>query len=320
MSSAVVSNQNKTTSMMYLSKEVHNQQEESKTQMMIPLADDKEKNTEKIWEENGFFKDQRIDLTIPQANFPENTLCYINQGTISPMKEREAIYLEYVVLGQIMPIANPDPEIDLDNYEFKENETLLYVPLYNKETGLYPGLGKRLGYITLRGDKNEMFYSYGYDKERSKPLYCSMKQPIPNIFHCTALEKHKNYLLNEHSSDRLTSSLFLFLSSTLDRKEEMLQFRDSVNLHPIDAMYSDLKEFNDGNDFDPSMLDMDLLRKEITPMFYRYMKKVAETSNHNLVRNSNAYMANGEKIDSESEFAWINSSHIEAKEKFQMSY
>ena len=191
--------------------------------MMVSLDDHKDSNTEKVWAENGYFDDQRIELTIPKANFPENTLVYVNQGSISQMKDGQAIYLEYVVLGQIMPVANPDPSIDLDTYEFKENECLLYVPLYNKENGLYPGLGKRLGYITLRGDKNETFYSYGYDHERSKLLYCSLKQPIPNIFYCTSFKKHKHYLLNEKATDRLTSTLFLFLPSTLDRKEEMLQ-------------------------------------------------------------------------------------------------
>ena len=100
----------------------------------------------------------------------------------------------------------------------------------------------------------------------------------------------------------------------------MLQFRDSVNLHPIDAMYSDLKEFNEDRDFDPSMLEIEGLRQEFTSMFYKYMKKVAETSNHNLVRNSNAFLANGGKTDPDSKFEWINSSHTETREKFQMSY
>ena len=172
----------------------------------------------------------------------------------------------------------------------------------------------------LKGDKNEIFYSYGYDKERSKLLDCSMKQPIPNIFFCTSFKKHKNYLINEHKTDRLASSLFLFLPSTLDRKEEMLQFRDSVNLHPIDITYSDLKEFNDDRDFDPSHLEIDSLRHEVTPLCYKYMIKVAETSNHNLVQNSNAFLAIDGKTDPDSKFEWINSSHTETREKFQMSY
>ena len=285
--------------------------------MMVSLGESRDSNTEKIWEEPGFFKDQRVDLTIPKANFPENTLVYVNQGSVSQMKDGEAIYLEYVVLAQIMPVANPNPAIDFDTYEFKENECLLYVPLYNTETSLFHGLGKRLGYITLRGDNNETFYSYGYDKEKSKLLFCNFKQPIPNIFNCTSFKKHRQYLLNEKATDRLASSLFTFLPSTIDRKESILQYKDLVNLHPIDALYDDLKTLNNNKDFNPAELDFPV-RSSILPLFYSYMKKVAETSNNNLVRNSNAYIASGGKIDPTSKFEWIDSSLEETKEKFQI--
>ena len=206
---------------MYLSSESQTQNQKTKSQMMLSLGESKESNTEKIWEEPGFFKDQRVDLTIPKANFPENTLVYVNQGSISQMKDGEAIYLEYVVLGQIMPVANPDPKIDLDNYEFKENECLLYVPLYNTENGLFQGLGKRLGYITLRGDKNETFYSYGYDSERSKLLYCSFKQPIPNILQCTSFKKHRQYLLNERNK---TLPLFTEMADHFEAFTDISEF------------------------------------------------------------------------------------------------
>ena len=286
---------------------------------MVSIGENKDSNTENIWKKSGFFKDQRIDLTIPKANFPENTLCYINQGTVSQVKDVEAIYLEYVILGQIMPLANPDPSIDLDNYEFKDNECLLYVPLDNTETGLFKGLGKRLGYISLRGDKKETFYSYGYDKERSKLLYCTMKQPLPNIFQCTSFKKHKDFLIQEKLNESNEPSLFLFLPSTLDRKEEFLQFKSSVNLHPIDALYDDLKAMNNDKDFDPAQLDL-ASRDSILPLFYSYMKKIAETSNNNLIRNSNAFLASGGKIDPTSKFEWIDSSMEETHDKFQMSY
>ena len=184
---------------------------------------------------------------------------------------------------------------------------------------MFRGLGKRLGYITLRGDKNETFYSYGYDSERSKLLYCSVKQPIPNIFQCTCFKKHHQYLINEKATDRLASSLFLFLPSTLDRKEKILQYKDSVNLHPIDTLYGDLKALNNDKDFNPAELDFPT-RSAILPLFYSYMKKDAETSNNNLVRNSNAFLASGGKVDSTSKFEWIDSSREETKEKFQMSY
>ena len=304
---------------MLLSTESQSENQKSRSQLMVSIGENKESNTENIWKRSVFFKDQRIDLTIPKANFPENTLCYINQGTVSQVKDGEAIYLEYVILGQIMPLANPDPSIDLDNYKFKDNKCLLYVPLYNTETGLFKGLGKRLGYISLRGDKNETFYSYGYDKERSKLLYCTMKQPLPNIFQCTSFKKHNNFLIQEKLNESNESSLFLFLPSTLDRKEEILQFKNSVNLHPIDASYDDLKALNNDKDFNPALLNLPN-RDSVLPLFYSYMKKIAETSNNNLIRNSNAFLASGGKVDPNSKFEWIDSSMEESQDKFQMSY
>ena len=101
----------------------------------MTLNDGDSKKSENVCKENGFFKEQRTDLTISQPNFPENTLCYVNQGSISPIKGKQAIYLEFVIIGQILPFANPDPKIDLDHYDFKDNEVLLLVLSYNTETG-----------------------------------------------------------------------------------------------------------------------------------------------------------------------------------------
>ena len=284
------------------------------------LNDDDSKKTENAWKENGFFKEQRTDLTISKPNFPKNTLCYVNQGSISPIKGEQAIYLEFAIIGQILPFANPNPEIDLDHYDFKGNEVLLFVPSYNTETGLYQGLKKKLGYITLREDVNERFFSYGYQKEKSKVLYCTVKQPIPNIFHCTAFKKHMGYLLDENQKKSNMSYMFLFLPSTLDRKEEIMQFKNNVHLHPVDVAYNDLKELNGNSDFNPSNFDKKTLRQNLLPLFYKYMKSVAETSNNNLTRNSDAYLSSGGKINPNSEFNWINNAHLEAEQKFQLTY
>ena len=84
-------------------------------------------------------------MTILKANFPENTLVYVSQGMVSLVKGGEkAIYLDFVIFGQIMPAANFDPNINLDNYEYKKNEVMLYVPVYNTSTGLYGGPTKKL--------------------------------------------------------------------------------------------------------------------------------------------------------------------------------
>ena len=128
---------------MYLPHEQTIKDLQLKTQMAVSLQDDDLKNTEKIWSESGFFIDCQSDLTISKANFPELTFCYINQGQVSLDKGGEqAIYLEYIVCGQIMAIANPDPSINLDTHNFEENQILIYVPANNKSTGLYRGLKK----------------------------------------------------------------------------------------------------------------------------------------------------------------------------------
>ena len=99
---------------------------------MLSLKDDQadSSSTEKIWKSNGyfFFGDQRTDLTINKANFPGNTLAYVNNGSISAVRRGQtAIYLDYVILAQILPVINfPD---NLDNYQYEDNEVLLYFPL-----------------------------------------------------------------------------------------------------------------------------------------------------------------------------------------------
>ena len=155
--------------MVYLSKEATNKVQALKTQMYLSFQDDESKGTERIWLESSFFGDQRAELTILKGNFLENTLIYVNQGTVPLGKGGgKAVYLDYVVIGQLMPAANVDPKLNLDKYDYKENEVLLYMPVYNTSTTrISGGLTKKLAYITLRGDNKERFYSYGYNKEKS---------------------------------------------------------------------------------------------------------------------------------------------------------
>ena len=264
-----------------------------------------------MWLESGFFKDSsQSDLTILKANFPEMTLCYINIGQVLLVKVGEqAIYLQYVVCGQIMPVANPDPSVNLDTHKFEENEVLTYVPLYNKSTGLYGGLKKMLGHITLRGDEGERYYSYGFSKEKSTALYCSVKDPLPNIFHCTAFKKHHGFLLDEKQKKAAFSKLFVYLPSTLDRKEQFLQWENHVHLHPLDVNYEELKMINQGNEMNPALLDDKTLRKEALPAYYKVIKKIVEVSNQNLIRDSDAYLVKGGKTDPDNDFQWIDESY-----------
>ena len=196
----------------------------------------------------------------------------------------------------------------------------MYVPVYNKATGLCGGLKKKLGQITLRGDDREHCFSYGYSKEKSSVLYCYMKPPLPNIFHCAAFEKHHPFLLDENQKKRKLSKMFLYLPSTLDRKEDFLQYKDHVHLHPVDRSYDDITQMHNNENANPALLDDKNLRNKVTGTYYKVMKKVAEISNHNLVRNSGAYISSGGKIDPDNEFCWIDDSYKQVKEKFQLSF
>ena len=205
--------------MLFLSKEGSSKDQQLKTQMLISLKDDESKKTETVWKEFRFFNEQRSDLTITKPNFPENILVYINQGSITTVKGGHAMYLEFVIISQLMPVANPDPKIDLEKHEFKEHEALLFVPVYNTLTGMYGGLTKKLTHITLRRDANERFCYYGYSKEKSTLLYCVNRQPLPNIFHCTVFKKHHGFLLDENQKRSEFPDMFMFLQHWIGKKK-----------------------------------------------------------------------------------------------------
>ena len=70
-------------------------------------------------------------------------MVYVNQSTVSLVKVGDKVtYLDFVVVGQIMPAANVDPKIDFDNYEYKAKEVMLYVPVYNTQQVYMVGFRK----------------------------------------------------------------------------------------------------------------------------------------------------------------------------------
>ena len=80
-----------------------------------------------------------------------------------------AIYLDYVILRQLIRAINCSDIIE--EYECKPNEVKLITPLYNINSGEFLGLKKSLAFIMVRGDQDEAFFSYGFDKAKSRKLY-----------------------------------------------------------------------------------------------------------------------------------------------------
>ena len=108
--------------MLLMSKEVSDKDRSMKTQLLMssPVNSDDKVSGEKVWKENGFFKEVKSEMNIEKANVPENTLLYINQGFISTVKSGElAMYVHNFIIGQLIIAAN-QPE-DINEYSCKEN-------------------------------------------------------------------------------------------------------------------------------------------------------------------------------------------------------
>ena len=165
--------------MLLMSKEVSDKDRSMKTQLLMssPSTCDEKVSGEKVWKENGFFKEIKPEMNIEKVNVPENTLLYINQGFISTVKSGElAMYIHNFIIGQLIVAANQPKAIN--EYSCKENEIKLLSCVYDLESGNFKGLRLMLAYIVLRGDNDEVFFSYGFNKSKSSVLYSYSKQQI----------------------------------------------------------------------------------------------------------------------------------------------
>ena len=84
--------------------------------------------------------------------------------------------------------------------------------------------------------------------------------------------------------------------------------------------YEELKKIHNDGDMSPVLLNNKELRRNVMGGYYKMMKKIAEISNQNLVRNSDAYLSSGGNVDPDNEFSWVDDSYKKRKDKFQLGY
>ena len=84
--------------------------------------------------------------------------------------------------------------------------------------------------------------------------------------------------------------------------------------------YEELKKIHNDGDLNPALLDNKELRRDVRGGYCKMMKKIAEISNQNLVRNSDAYLSSSGKVDPDNEFSWVVHSYKKGKNKFQSGY
>ena len=53
--------------------------------------------------DHGFIHEVKSGFGMEMANFPENTLFYVNQAQLTVQKGENILYVEYFTLGQMSP-------------------------------------------------------------------------------------------------------------------------------------------------------------------------------------------------------------------------
>ena len=116
---------------------------------------------------------------------------------------------------------------------------------------------------------------------------------------------------------RIFQRVFFYLPSITDRKDNMNQLGNNINLSPVDCSISFIESFPNkkGEKFNPLLLnstDQDL-RKPQVEMMYGVFRKMAEYSSNNLKRNNDFFLAElNKKVDN---IPWVGTS----KQRFDSS-
>ena len=301
-----------------MSKEVSDKDRSMKTQLLMTTSGSDEKvSGEKVWRENGFFKEIKPEMNIEKVNIPENTLLYINQGFISTVKSGElAMYVHNFIIGQLITAVN-QPE-NINEYQCDDNEVKLLSCVYDLESGKFKGLRLMLAYIVLRGDNDEVFFSYGYNKTKSTVLYSYSKQQIPDTFITTSFKKHFQEVLNEKKGERY-SEMFYYLPSISDRKEDINQYKSNVSLVPTDVTLEFINSFSTEKQFNfrPDLLNSrdEKVREPHVKVLRELFRHIATFSNQNLERN---VIHLNSKANRESEMEWTTKRFDSSK--FKLTY
>ena len=154
------------------------------------------------------------------------------------------MYHHNFIIGQVIVAANQPVEID--EYVCKDNEVKLFTCMYDLQTGEFLGLRCEVAFIVLTGDDRELFLSYGFDTDTDKAsvLYSPSKQKIPDAFISISFKKHYSEIMNERREKEDFSTLFYYLPSITDRKEEINQHHNNVNISPVDCSISFIESFS----------------------------------------------------------------------------
>ena len=175
----------------------------------------------------------------------------------------------------------------------------------------------------MGGDKNEIFFSYGFDPDKAAVLYLTSKQKVPDAFISTCFKKHYSEIVNERREKEEFSTLFYCLPSITDRKGEINQHGNNVNFSPVDCSLTFIESFSakKGVSFKPLLLnsfDPDQQDPEVE-MLYGLFRQIAEHSNTSVLRNADFLLAKGKKRQDNIPWVGINKQRYDST-MFKLTY
>ena len=267
-----------------------------------------------VWQQNGYFGAVRTDYNMEKANFPENSLFYVNQAYLTIQKSKKIYNADYFLLGQIIEAMNPPN--DIKNYKVKNPEVKHLRPKYNPETGEFLGISETIGFLVVRGDPFEVFLNYGYNLEKSKILYSTFRKKNPSSF-CGTMFNRQKQLVESGEVDLKMSQLLFYLPSITDRSEEINQYLKNVNISPFDVTQKQLDIWA-GLTFMPNKLEMsDLETSKMEQAVVKSLEHTPGVSNTNLVCNTDGLLC---RKSSSSEVECVDGVKRVIPEKYKISY
>ena len=124
-----------------------------------------------------------------------------------------------------------NPTEAMSTYDLKEKKVRMVRSKYNPETSEFLRLYETVGFMVARGSPEEVFFSYVYDKEKSKVLYFHYRRRIPNSFSGTIFNRHCVMIENGEADTEFSNNYF-FLYFITDRNEEINKYLNNVSILP----------------------------------------------------------------------------------------
>ena len=166
-------------------------------------------------------------------------------------------------------------------------------PKYNPETGEFLRLYETVRFMVVRGSPEEIFFNYGYDKEKSQVLYSHFRRRIPNSFGGTIFNRH-HIIIESGEADGEFSNVYFLLPSITDRNEEINKYLNNVSISPIDVSQEKLNNWA-GVEFNPSKFDLFGSDKALmSAAVVKCLRHINNISNSNVVRNADGLLSRRE--------------------------